>query len=328
MGWRTRTGAGALIVAALVTAVPADAAPRSTLVITGYVESSDGPGVVRPSLAALTTVGVDGVNIAENGASVGSPDAASRTLLKQAHTAGRRAEVLVGNFSAALSDFDEPAAHRLLASRANRAAVIRTLAATAAAGWDGIHVDFESLDATDRAGLTVFTRELRAALPATKSLAMAVMASGSVGEYRAAGYDLPALASSLDRIVLMAYDQHGPGWSDAGPIGGMPWVKTVLGALLTQVPAAEVDLGVAGYGYTWPTAGSGDVLTDAEARVTARNATWDATQKEWHGTLAGGGDVWWSDRDSLQARENLARLKGLHGVAVWSLGQSDPISSS
>lgn len=326
MSWGARIGATVVVLAALVAGVPADAAPRPTLVVTGYVESGDGPGAVRPSLAALTTVGVDGVNIAGNGASIGSPDAASRTLLKQAHTAGRRAEVLVGNFSAALGDFDEPAAHRLLTSRANRAAVIRTLVATAATGWDGIHLDFESLDATDRAGLTAFTRELRAALPATKSLAMAVMASGDVAGYRATGYDLPALAQCLDRVVLMAYDQHGPGWSDAGPIGGMPWVKTVLGALLAQVPAAHVDLGVAGYGYTWPAAGGGDALTDAEARATARNATWDATQKEWHGTLTGGGDVWWSDRDSLRAREDLARLKGLHGVAVWSLGQSDPIT--
>lgn len=265
------------------------------------------------------------MDITADGAGVGSPDAASRRLLQQAHANGRRAELLVGNFSASLGDFDERIAHRLLTSAPHRAAVVARLAAYARAGWDGIHLDLESLDATDRAGLTAFTAALRAALPPSATLAMAVMAAGSTAGYRALGYDLPALAASLDRVVLMAYDEHGPGWSAAGPVGGLPWVRVVLAALLQSVPAPRVDLGVAGYGYGWFAHGRGTTYTDAEARAAAPDPTWVSAQAEWHGTPAGGGDVWWSDHRSLTVREQLARASGLHGVAVWSLGQSDPL---
>lgn len=318
-----------MLVLALLPAVAADAATApsgtGTLALTGYVESSDGPAVVAPSLGVLTTVGVDGVNITADGAGVGAPDAASRRLLQQAHAHGRRAELLVGNFSASLGDFDEPAAHRLLTSAANRAAVVAKLVTYARAGWDGIHLDLESLNASDRTGLTAFTTALRQALPARASLAMAVMSAGSTAGYRALGYDLPALAGALDRVVLMAYDQHGPGWSGPGPVGGLPWVRAVLRALLLSVPAGRVDLGVAGYGYGWLADGSGETYSDADARDVANHPTWNAAQAEWHGTTDDGGTVWWSDHRSLVVREQLARGQGLHGIAVWSLGESDPL---
>ncbi|MHA3701634.1 glycosyl hydrolase family 18 protein [Jatrophihabitans sp. YIM 134969] len=326
MTWRVRLAVAAVVAAALLPAVAADAAPARPLLVTGYVESGDGPAAVTPSLGALTTLGVDGVNISATGTAVGAPDAASKRLLSQAHAHGRSAELLVGNFSSALGDFDERAAHRLLTSPTNRAAVVRALVGYAAAGWDGIHLDFESLAAGDRAGLTAFSRELRQALPSGTTLAMAVMAADSIAGYRATGYDLPALARSLDRVVLMAYDQHGPGWTAAGPVGGLPWVRRVLTALLSQVPAGQVDLGVAGYGYSWPTSGDGRQWSDTGARATAVDPRWDARQGEWHGRLDGGGQIWWSDHRSLVLRERLARQAGLHGVAVWSLGLSDPVS--
>ena len=55
---------------------------------------------------------------------------------------------------------------------------------------------------------------------------------------------------------------------------------------------------------------------------------WSATQGEWHGRLAKGGTVWWSDARSLQRRRTLARSLGVSGVAVWSLGLSDDLPRS
>lgn len=241
------------------------------------------------------------------------------------HQAAKPAELLVGNFNDDTGDFDSRAAHRLFAVAAHRQSVIAALVADARSGWDGIHLDFESLSASDREGLTRFTTELQAALPPSKTLSMAVMASTSQQGYRDDAYDLSALSGHLTHVVLMAYDQHGPTWTSAGPIGGLPWAQRATRAFVTLVPRSKAVLGVAGYGYTWPAKGVGAQLSDADARriEKAGPATWDATQGEWHAPLAGGGTVWWSDARSLTERRALARRFGMTGVAVWSLGLSD-----
>jgi spore germination protein YaaH len=46
---------------------------------------------------------------------------------------------------------------------------------------------------------------------------------------------------------------------------------------------------------------------------------------EWTAQLRDGSTVWWSDARSFAIRVAMARADGLHGVAVWSLGLSDPL---
>ena len=324
----------AAAVTVLVGSSAADAAvthPRPRLAVTGYAESGTPSRQVAASARALTTLGVDGVNINAAGSAVSMPDNQALLLLKQARREHLRAEILVGNFSEALGDFDPAATDKLVSSRANRAAVITTvLRAVREQGWDGVQIDFEAIKAKDRAPLITFLAELRAALPARKSLSMAVTAFTVEREYADNGYDLDALGRVLDRVVLMAYDEHGPTWNGVGPIGGLPWQGQALRLVLKHIRAAKLDLGVAGYGYTWPTTGTGEQVSDAQARqlVTADSATarWDARQGEWTVTLHNGTVMWWSDARSWPLRAELAARYHLHGMALWSLRLSDPLS--
>ncbi|MBO1766463.1 glycosyl hydrolase family 18 protein [Allobranchiibius sp. GilTou38] len=302
--------------------------PAAHATVLGYVESGDGLSALRRSLAALTNVGVDGVNISATGAGVSSPDQNAETMLAATHSVGKSAELLVGNFNNAKGDFDPVAAHLLFISAQHRRDVIAGLVTQARHGWNGIQLDFESLNGSDRAGLSRFTSELRAALPTRTTLSMAVMASTSAAGYRDNAYDLPVLARQLTRVVLMAYDQHGPTWTTAGPVGGLPWVELAMATMLKSVPRNKVVLGVAGYGYTWPAHRAGTQLSDAASRRSATSPVWNATQAEWNSPLRGGGSIWWSDARSLQVRRALSRRLGVQGVAVWSLGLSDPLSSS
>jgi spore germination protein YaaH len=133
----------------------------------------------------------------------------------------------------------------------------------------------------------------------------------------------------VSQIVLMAYDQHGPWEKTPGPVGATSWVTRGVRALESSVPAARVDLGVAGYGYVWGPGGR-QQLSDAGARALVAkqggHARWVASVGEWTATLPSGAVVWWSDTRTLALREALAARLGLHGLAVWSLGLSDPIS--
>jgi spore germination protein len=320
--------ASMLASAALAAGAPAPA-PAGLLPILGYQSDGAPSSLIAADAPGLGSVGVDGLNLTGAPGAVSAPASSDRAQLAAAEDAGLPAVLLVGNFSPRINDFSEPLAHRTLRSPSATAALARTLAGDVTSeGWNGISVDLESLRARDAPGLVGLLADLRADLGPSASLTVNVSNFTHPAQYPANGYDLAGIARSVSQVVLMAYDQHGPWEKTPGPIGATSWVKRGLAALLTVVPAAQVDLGVAGYGYVWAAHGRRQ-LSDAAARaLVARDgatARWRASAGEWTAALPNGGSVWWSDRRTLARREALAASRGLHGLAVWSLGLSDPI---
>jgi spore germination protein YaaH len=309
------------------------AASSRTLPIEGYLMDADGAlAHLTANASGIAMVGVDGVAITSKGAGLTATPDITGGVVSEARRRGLKTELLVSNYSESLGDFSPTIAGRLLRSAKHRRAVAKALARrVVAAGYGGVQLDLESLKRSDGPGLTAFAKQLRAALPGSKRLSMAVMAGETVSEYRDSGYELAKLKRIVDRFVLMAYDEHGPGWSASGPVGGTPWVKRVLAAFLRAgVPQAKTDLGVAQYGYSWPGSGKQDrSLSVAQARTLAQGrAVFDATQQEWTATLADGTVLWWSDKDTLKARRTLAAGAGIHGLAVWELSLCDVIAPS
>jgi spore germination protein YaaH len=314
---------------------PAAAATRAgaaaRLAVTGYQEESSPVRDIAASAAALTTVGVDGINLTRSGTGVTRPDRLALRQLAATHRRHLRATLLVGNFDDKVDDFSEPIAHRLLANPAATTAVARTLARLVRRQhWDGITVDLESLRRRDRAGLTRFVRALAKALPTGRTVSVDVSNMTHAAQFDAAGYDLRALGRAADEIVLMGYDQHGTWENVPGPVGALAWQRAGLRILLAAVPRRKVTLGVAGYGYAWrPHANV--YVSDRRARELVRSghghARFDRRVGEWTTTLRDGSTLWWSDARSLALRAQLATRLHLHGLAVWSLGLSDPITA-
>lgn len=304
----------------------------SKLRVTGYAEGWTTKAQLTASAKALTTVSVDGVNITRDGSGITAVTPEVQTQLKRARAAGKRAELLVGNFDDRISDFSPEIATRLLDSPTHIRSVVADLVAEVKKHrWDGITVDLESLDATNTAGLSRLVTQLDAALAAVsakKTLSIALMATTS--SYARLGYDLAVLNHHADNIVLMAYDQHGP-WEDApGPIGGYSYVKKTLAPLIRAVTDSRIQLGIAGYGYSWPTDGSeGEAYSPRQARALVKKdgakAIWSSTYREWHATLDDGTILWWSDARAMTTRTRLAASLGLGGIAVWSLTLTDPL---
>lgn len=321
-------GLSLLVLTAAAPAARASSAHR--LAVTGYALGGTSRTVIAASAKALTTVTVDGVSINATGSRVEKPDASVASVRRIAHQQGLRTELLVSNYSNDLGDFDTVAAHGLLSSDANITRLARTMAGYVVSGhYDGANIDLELVQRRDAAGLVRFAKALQAAMPAKKTVSIDVSASTSVAEYRAEGYDLEQLGRAVDVVQLMAYDQHGPTWSGPGPIGDLRWQKRTLATLLTEVPAGRVDLGQAGYGYTWPKSGTGTTVTDRAARARVRKdgakAVWHPASGEWSATLSNGTRLWWADARSYAIRTKLARKQGLHGLAVWVLGSADAL---
>ena len=306
---------------------PERAAPLSS---TGYILGGSPDRLVARDAHGLATLSVAGVTLTANGRSVSSPDAGTTRLAATAHDHGLRAELLVSNFSNKLGAFDSRAAARLLRHPDRVQAVASMMAGFVAdQGWDGVQVDLEALSKPDGDGLLMLVQELQARMPPEKTVSIAVSASTEAREYVRRGYQLPALGSAVDTLALMTYDQHGPSWSGPGPIGARSWQKQALATVLEQVPVEKVDLGVAGYGYTWPRDGTGHTVTVKQARRLVSSdgarATWRPGPAEWTARLSNGTVLWWSDGRSYEKRIEMAEKAGVHGLALWRLGSADPL---
>lgn len=311
---------------ALTLALGGCSAQPAELRMTAFQGAWSDPELITENAAAISVVAVDGINFAAPGELTDVSDDAVAQLTA-AHAAGLPAELMVGNFDTAIDDFSADLAHATLSDAGAATNAVTTIVnLVTEQGWDGVSVDMESLEPRDAAGLTAFVQELRGGLGSAPSVSIAIMLEDSAAGYAARGYDLGAISADVDRVILMAYDQHGP-WDDApGPVGSLVWQRAGLRALLELVPAKQVELGVAGYGYRWGPHDAGS-LTVEESRAAAGDAaTFDEDAGEWTATLPDGTVLWWSDARSLALREPLAVEFHVGGLALWSLGSADPLA--
>ncbi|HUP28033.1 MAG TPA: glycosyl hydrolase family 18 protein [Chloroflexia bacterium] len=180
----------------------------------------------------------------KEGQVTGNNEARVTTLLKQA---GVKNLPMVQN-SAQYNDFT-PA----LSDPGKQASLVDQLERLVEAnGYDGITIDFEGVNATDRPALTAFMGALYARFhPKGKLVAMAVAAKTTdSGTGWSAPYDYDALASVLDYMLVMAYDYH---WStsEPGAVAPINSLRRTAAYTVEHVPAKKVIWGVGVYGYDW-----------------------------------------------------------------------------
>jgi spore germination protein YaaH len=326
---RGKIGIAGVVASSLLLPAPARAESPIKTSITGFFQEWQSTDLINQNASAITNVGVAAIPISANGGGVAAPDSLARKALAVAHQNGLTAEILVNNWS--VGDFDTAAAHKLLSSPTKIKAVATKVAGyVESQGWDGVSMDLEAMRASDAAGLVSLLHALRVRLADDKVISICISNRGSVAGYRDAGYNLAGIAANVDRVMNMAYDQHGP-WDlkHPGPVGAFAWQKAGLAAMKQKVPAEKIDLGQAGYGYIWRPKGA-HAVSDAKARaIVAKDgatAHFDNKTGEWVAHLSNGSTMWWADARSFAMRLAYARGAGIHGLAVWDLGQSDPIA--
>ena len=211
----------------------------------------------------------------------------------------------------------------------------------AAAGFDGVTIDFEGLRAPLRDGFSAFAAQLRAALGADKLLYVCVQPDDWYD-----GYDYRAVGSAADRVILMAHDFD---WAvPAGYVGaantenpsaGLPDVYRAVAAVTDPetgvADPAKVVLAVSftSVGLNVDEDGriaSTDQASPAPDTLIRRLRQADAV-RGWSDELASpyvtytveDGSrwlVWYEDARSVSAKAGLARMFGLGGLSLWRLG--------
>jgi len=218
-------------------------------------------------------------------------------------------------------------------------------------GYSGFQIDFEDVNWTDRDLLSSLVAETAAALHKEKlqlTIATVPNAPGYAGKSNYShwlyanwrgGYDLKALAQSVDLICLMTYDQNTR-WTMPGPVAGYPWTVENLDYALQFVPKEKLSMGIPIYGYHWF---AGDPGKDEKPNPTAEyigqeqvdgyiaayhpHVEWDSAdrvawfyfyrddERDW---------VFYTDKRGFQERLNLVHERGLQGFCSWVLGTEDP----
>lgn len=219
---------------------------------------------------------------------------------------------------------------RTAAGRQQGVAALRALLA-ATPGLAGIMVDFESLPSSSGSDLTAFVAALRAALPATDTVGVAVGPKVSAHEPGEGLFQYARLGAVADLVQVMTYDEHD-NTSAPGPVSATPWAARVAAYAASVIPPSKILLGVPAYGYDWSAPGHGTTVTLGQAlALAARHGVtpqFDPVSGEDHFTYTSASGtlhtVWFESAAGAAAKRAIALRLGLRGLAVWTLGGESP----
>jgi chitinase len=270
----------------------------------------------------------------------------ARNLSARAHQFGRKAVLMLGGAGTHAEMVSA-------ASNANRATFVANLISTMDnLGYDGIDVDWEPIDAADRAPLLALLQQLRAARP---GMILTIPVGwvntnfpGSVDSWYA------TVAGVVDQMNLMTYDMAGPysGWVtwhssallDNQPNHPSSVASTAQAYRNVGVPAAKLGIGIGFFGTCWrgatgprQTIGSGVTLVASDNTMSYTNimaSYFDATKRVWDDlakvpylsfTTPKGPQqcnfISYDDEQSVAEKGAHVKANGLGGAIVWTIGQ-------
>lgn len=210
----------------------------------------------------------------------------------------------------------------LLPGRPEREALINDLIA-AASGFDGLQINFENVPFASRESYFSFLRELRARLPSETMFTVALAARTNVVANDP--YDYATILPYVDRILVMAYDEHWSG-GPPGPVATMPWTRNVANFSLGVIDPDRLVMGMPFYGRAW-----GDRVTSRalifssiedvirEQDITEVNRRDGVPYFTYEVTV--GVRLYYDDVYSLVTRMQMFKSMGVTNIGFWRVGQ-------
>lgn len=228
--------------------------------------------------------------------------------------------------------FDGSVTKTLLENDANRANLINNiLQAVKSNNFKGVNIDFEGIYPYDRAYLTAFMSGLYNTLhPLGYKVTIAVPAKtvDNLSDGWTGAYDYAEIANYADEVVIMTYDEHYAGGSP-GPIASAWWVQSVVNYAVNYIPSQKILLGLAAYGYDWPSSGASakaygvDSIYNLASNYGAQ-IKWDAASDTNYFTYTDSSSinhsVWFENSTSIAYKLDIVNNNNLGGVAIWRIG--------
>lgn len=251
-------------------------------------------------------------------------DYSSESYVAKAHNAGMEVWAVLDNIEHS-SDIDMTV---VLGSTTNRQMLIDNIVNKALSlGIDGINIDFEMLPTSVGEAFSEFIRELSISCRANGLVL-------SVDNYVPIGgtgyYDRKTQGQVADYVVIMGYDEHYAGSTEAGSVASIDYVDKGIQMTLEEVPASKIINGIPFYTRIWEQ--NGTELT-SQAVDMAKVNEWlsnHSLTKEWddetcqnYAEYTDGSKhcmCWIEDADSIKVKLSVMSSYGIGGVAEWRLG--------
>ena len=289
------------------------------------VTSAEGNASLTSVLAntqGLNTISPTWFSVVDNSGTISS--LASADYVNQAHSMGLEVWGLIDNFSTTADTLT------FLSDTQARNNIINQLMAQAdAVGLDGINLDFESITEEQGAHYVQFIRELSVACR-NKGLVLSV--DNPVPMPYTKHYDRKEQGIMADYVIIMGYDEHHSGDTEAGSVASLEFVKKGIEETLKEVPAEKVINAIPFYTRVWiESFGGGNVTSevlgmDGTSRYIAdkgMDVYWDEQAGQNIATYEGEDalyTIWVEDEQSIAEKMKLIQENGLAGVAEWKLG--------
>ena len=195
---------------------------------------------------------------------------------------------------------------------------------------DGVNVDFENMNESDKDVYSRFLIELAPRLKKIgKTLSVDVTAPDG-SETWSLCFDRNTIANVADYIVFMAYDQYGTSSNKAGTTAGYNWVELSLKKFL-ETEAIESDkiiLAIPLYARIWTLDDLETVVKQSAVPIKNINKVipdgvekqWDENLKQYYIQYKDGSytkKMWIEDEKSLTEKISLISKYNLAGVASW-----------
>lgn len=301
--------------------------------ISNILQSTKGINVVSPTWFYLK----------DTNGNIGS--LASSDYVNYCHQNGIEVWALVSNFGAKDQGLENPNLTEVLTYTSRRENLINNLISAAIQyNLDGINVDFESVDPAVGDAYIQFIREL--SLKCANNGVVLSVDNYSPTEYTAF-YNRAEQAVFADYVILMAYDEHYSGSTEAGSVASIGFVNEGVSNTLLEVPANQLILGMPFYTRVW----SETPITDGtqEAEDTSEEASlfelkcysasmreaqnlintngavpvWSEETGQYYVEYINGGvtyKIWIEDATSLEEKLKIMQGNQLAGGAFWKLG--------
>lgn len=203
-------------------------------------------------------------------------------------------------------------------------------------GVHGVNLDFEEVAGADRDAYTAFVKALTAAAHAKQLKVSIDLPRGSVSWNHLTAYDHAAIASIVDTVMIMAYDEHWRGSDKPGSVAGLQWAEDGVKQFLDYgIPRNKLMLGIPFYVREWRLDASGKMVDNKAIlmkdipRIIEENQAkgeFHSVSGQWKYTYRKDGytHVFWAEtHDTVLKRFEIAKKYDLAGIAAWRLGYED-----
>lgn len=277
---------------------------------------------VTANAQGLNTISPTWFSVVDNNGTISS--LASADYVNQAHGMGLKVWGLIDNFSSTADTLT------FLSDTQARNNIINQLMAQAdAVGLDGINLDFETITEEQAPHYVQFIRELSVAC---RKRGLVFSIDNPVPMPYTSHYNRKEQGIVADYVIVMGYDEHYSGGTEAGSVASLEFVRNGIEDTLKEVPADKVINAVPFYTRVWiEPFGGGNLTSEVLGMEGAANyiaekgmdVYWDEKAGQNVATYEGEDalyTIWVEDEQSIAEKMKLVQEHDLAGVAEWKLG--------